>query len=283
MLLLAAIAGLAAAPATAAAQASGTLAFQQEGPPDDGVNVIPSSGGTQTFLTAGEFPAISPNGQTVAYIGAVTLTGGGTLTTIPAGGGSPTQLTGASPTVAPAWSSNGSQLTYLANGDLMLVGVSGGTAKRLVNGTTKVLLGASAFVPNSSRLMFLQATGGSGVLGSYGVRTITANGTGNKAVKVTVPSGWKIAYNSLSVSSSGKTIAFTVRQGGSTFGLGVAPAAGGKATIIKGYWGGDFAPGGNQLCAQAGGLGVGALTILSTSGSVVSPVGVTGTGCSWGA
>jgi hypothetical protein len=67
-----------------------------------------------------------------------------------------------------------------------------------------------------------------------------------------------------------------------TFAVGIAPVAGGTVKVISGYAQAAFAPSGSQLCAQAGGLGTGALSIISSSGSVVSSLGVTGTACTWG-
>jgi hypothetical protein len=69
---------------------------------------------------------------------------------------------------------------------------------------------------------------------------------------------------------------------GNTFAVGIAPVAGGTVKVISGYAQAAFAPSGSQLCAQAGGLGTGALSIISSSGSVVSSLGVTGTACTWG-
>jgi len=274
-LLLGVVAALAIAPATAGAQVpSGTVVFQQA----LGIDVL-TAGGTPTVLAQGEYPSISPNGQTVAYIGDISLTRGGMLTTIPVAGGTATQLTSASETVPAAWSPNGGQLTYLANGDLMLINASGGTAKRVVNGTTKVIPGASAFL-SASKLIYLQGAPGGGVLPSYQVRTIGTNGSGAKTLKVSVPSPWKISGVSLSVSASKSTIAFSVRNGNS-YAVAIAPTAGGKAKIVSGYYAADFGASGSQLCAQAGGLGGGALSIIGTTGTVVSSLGVSGSLCSW--
>jgi Tol biopolymer transport system component len=274
---------LAIAPSAASAQSSGTIAYQQEGGPQEGVFTIPASGGTPTFLNAGQFPSVSPNGQTVAFIVSTSLTGAGTLMTIPAAGGTATTVTNAQLSDQPAWSPSGGQLAYLFNDDLMLVNASGGSAKRVVNGTSKVAVGPGAFL-SSSKLIYLQgAVGGSGcgVLPKYAVRTIGTNGTNGRAVNVKVPGGWCISGASLSVSASKSTIAFSVRKG-NAFAIAVAPAAGGTAKVVNGYYAADFGPSGNQLCAQAGGDGTGALSIITTTGSVVSSLGVTGTGCSWG-
>jgi hypothetical protein len=285
MLLLGTMAATAIVPATAGAQATpGTIAYGQEGGSEypETVNVIASGGGgSPTMLAPGEFPSISPDGQTVAYVYVVNITGDAQLRTVPSAGGTPTQVAGISPTVAPAWSPNSSQLSYLASGGLWIVNATGGTPKLVVKQSSTTTLGASAFL-SSSKLIYLQATpGGHSVLPSYGVRTISTSGSGSKAVKIKVPAGWQIAGTSLSVSASKSTIAFSMRKQ-NTFGIGIAPVAGGKAKLVSGYAEATFAPTGSQLCGQAGGLGPGALSIISTSGSVVSSLGVTGTSCTWG-
>jgi hypothetical protein len=283
MMFCGAMAVLAIAPAAAAAQSSGTIAYGQEGGSEfpETVNVLPAPGGTATTLAPGEYPSISPNGQSVAFVYVTSIVGGGQLRVVPAAGGTPTQIGSAVPSWTPAWSPDGSQIVYPDTSGLYIVSASGGTAKRVAGQSSASVTGAAAFL-SSSKLVVLQATpGGHTVLPSYGVRTMSTNGSGAKSVKLKVPSGWQISGSSLSVSASGTTIAFGMRNG-NTFGVGIAPVGGGTVKLIRGYAQAAFAPSGSQLCAQAGGLGPGALSIITTGGSVVSSLGVTGTACTWG-
>jgi Tol biopolymer transport system component len=278
-----AMAVLAIAPAAAAAQSSGTIAYGQEGGSEfpETVNALPSSGGTATTLAPGEYPSISPNGQTVAYVYVTSLVGAGQLRVVPAAGGTPTQIGSATPSWMPGWSPDGSQLVYPDTRGVYVVSASGGTPKQVAQQSSTSATGAAAFL-SSSKLVVLQATpGGHTVLPSYGVRTMSTNGSGAKSIKLKVPSGWQITGSSLSVSASRTTIAFGMRNG-NTFGVGIAPVGGGTVKLISGYSQAAFAPTGSQLCAQAGGIGTGALSLITTTGSVVSNLGVTGTACSWG-
>src|SRR4051794_3834734 len=136
MLLLGAVAALAIAPASALADGppSGTIAFAQTFGTTPTMVVEPHGFDPKNPLkargTKGIYPALSPDGKTLAYID------DDALKTTPVNRRKPTQVAPASLGVAaPAWSPDGRQLSYVLKGDLMLVNASGGSPRRVVNGS----------------------------------------------------------------------------------------------------------------------------------------------------
>jgi hypothetical protein len=118
---------------------------------DDGANVrsISSSGTNATTRCAGTDPAISPNGQKVAYV-----SGGHVIVNdLSCGGGSPIDLGSGS---SPAWAPDSSQIVFVNGaGDLAVAPATGGASQTL--GATSATESDPAWSPDGSRIVFVSA------------------------------------------------------------------------------------------------------------------------------
>jgi RTX calcium-binding nonapeptide repeat (4 copies)/WD40-like Beta Propeller Repeat len=120
---------------------------------DDGTNVkqISASGGASSVLCAGTDPAISPDGQKVAY---VTAAGHVVVDPLPACGAATVDLGAGG---SPAWSPDGTQIVLVdSGGDLAVVSSGGGAQQRL--GATPVSESDPSWSPDGTRIVF--AAGG---------------------------------------------------------------------------------------------------------------------------
>jgi dipeptidyl aminopeptidase/acylaminoacyl peptidase/CubicO group peptidase (beta-lactamase class C family) len=122
-----------------------------------------------TAIAVPSQPALSPEGSRVVYV-LRTLDGENDrnvdqLWTFPTSGGTPRRLTSGHSDTAPAWSSDGSRLAFLRDGQVHLLAADGGEAEQV----TDLPLGAGepAWSPDGSRLAFtasVDPTDGSGPL-----------------------------------------------------------------------------------------------------------------------
>jgi hypothetical protein len=219
---------------------------------------------------------------------------------VPTGGGTPATVTGAQTTGPPSWSKNGSQLAYTVGGVIMTVSASGGTPKKVFDPPNGSAV-SPVFAPNGKTIFFMYVPIAKtpppyGIPGTVYLASVSTNGTGFKQLKVTVPSGWYLQADDLAISPSGRTLALNMQKPQTpppappnidepTYGIATVSSSGGTASLVaQGYANASFSPSGTQLCAntsQGFGASPPALTILSTSGSVVSSLGVTGIDCSW--
>jgi hypothetical protein len=153
---------------------------------DDGTTVrsIPASGGSSTALCTGTDPAISPNGQKIAYVSAT-----GHVIVDPLSCGAATVDLGLGN--SPAWSPDGTQIVFVTGGDLTIAPATGGGAQTFATG---VVESEPSWSPDGSKIAY--ASGGE-------IFVMNTDGTGRQqltsnAVTETSPSwapgGDEIAY-----------------------------------------------------------------------------------------
>jgi TolB protein len=121
----------------------------------------------------GRTPALSPNGDKIAYQGVNPEGNDPGIYVIPFGGGEPVRLTHHESDRAPDFAPNGSQLAYMStqNGtwDIYTVGVAGGTPTQVTSGGGSE--GLPAWSPDGSRIAFVSDAGG-----SWGIYVVSAGG-----------------------------------------------------------------------------------------------------------
>ncbi len=200
----------------------GRIAFSRGGDVwvinDDG-----ASGETRITTTSNtQQPALSPNGQTVAY--AQTSGNGSDIWATSVSGGTPRQLSAAQTNgdraEAPAWSRDGSQLVFHVtsggNAQLFIVNADGSGSPRLI--TTPTSASFPSFSADGARLLAV-FTSGLGTVpadGSGQLTPITPSGLGQVLSRaVFSPNGARIAF-SLPSSGGGHPRPFVMNADGSS-------------------------------------------------------------------
>jgi hypothetical protein len=121
----------------------------------DGIKSIPSSGGTPTSRCAGHDPAISPDGQRIAYVtGNGAVSGTVTIGPLSCASGTTSFVTGS----APAWSPDGTQIVFIDGaGDIVIAPAAGGVGEKLA--TTTPPESDPAWSPDGSKIAYISDTG----------------------------------------------------------------------------------------------------------------------------
>jgi hypothetical protein len=142
-------ANLGQAPLSVSSSSDGQTIFYDE--TANGILSIPFSGGTPTPRCAGHDPAISPDGQSIAYVtGNGAVPGTVTIGALACDTGTKTFATGSSP----AWSPDGSQIVFIDGAsDIVIAPASGGAAEKLT--TTADAESDPAFSPDGAKIAYI--------------------------------------------------------------------------------------------------------------------------------